>query len=142
MIASSAIISDHSSVVPAIERTSSKPIAGIFGLPVDIRLEADAAIGRGEILGRDRDDAAAIADRDAGADGGGVDAGDGAPIGLDAALAGDARDLVPERRDHRHEELGAGLEVVIGEARRSRLEAWVKVLVLASSPAKPASTDR
>ena len=51
---------------------------------------------------------------------GGVDAGHRAPIGLDAALAGDARDFVAQRREQRIDEFRAGLEVVIGQARGRR----------------------
>ena len=94
--------------------------AGILRLEVDRGFDADALVGGAVILRRHRLHAAAIAAGDADAQPGGVDAGHRAPVGLDAALAGDARDLVAQRREHRIDELRAGLEIVIGQARGRR----------------------
>ena len=90
--------------------------AGVFGFEVDRGFKADALIG-GEVIGRRHGlHAGAVAAGNAEPQSVGVDAGDGAPIGLNAAAAGDARRLVAERREHGREELGAGFEIVKGEA--------------------------
>ena len=120
MICSSCSISDSSKRLRRDRAQIVEALAGIDRLEIDIRLEADALIDGDVILRRHRDDAAAIARRDAGAHRRGVDAGDGAPIRLDAALAGDARDVVAQRRQHREEQLRARLEIVEIEARDRR----------------------
>ena len=84
-----------------------KTHAGILRLEIDRGFDADALVGGDVILGRHRLHAAAIAAGDADAQPRGVDAGHRAPVGLDAALAGHARDFVAQRRQQRIEEFGA-----------------------------------
>ena len=103
---------DRADVVEALAR--------VLGLEVDVVFDADALVGRGVVLRADGRDRTAVAAGDADADVAGVDAGDGAPGRLDAALAADARDLVTERRQDRVDELRAELEVVVGQAGRRR----------------------